>query len=105
MRAYICGGWHITHLTDRVVEIRKESAIYRQLTGRDGFVRVRVEPGMSRASLLDKATTMAIRNDEMITTLAAQRIFPKYLTRYTVQQHNLANVFGIRGEESKEYRA
>jgi hypothetical protein len=104
MRAYFGGGWYVSHLTDRVVEIRKESAIYRQLTGRDGFVRVRAEPGMSRADLIDTAIALAVTNDEMITTLAAKRIFPKHLTRYRLQQHKLAHVFGVKDEEKREYR-
>lgn len=105
MRAYIGAGWYVAHKTDRVLELHKDSAIYRQLTGRDGVVRVRVEPGMSQAELFDAAEKMAIKNDEMITTLAAKRIFPKHLRRFTLQRHNLARVFGVRDEETKEYRA
>ena len=53
VRVNVGAGWHIHHLTDRVVELRKEDAVYRRFTNRDGYVRVRIEPQMTRQQALD----------------------------------------------------
>jgi hypothetical protein len=75
MRQTIGNGWAIHHLTDRVVELRKDSADYRRLTGRDGFVIVRGEPGMPRAVLIDHAVKQANDlDDELARRIAAEQI-------------------------------
>jgi hypothetical protein len=75
LRQTIGNGWTLTHLTDRTVELRKESADYRRLTGADGFVLVRGEPGIPRHILIDQATEKACALDlELARRIAAELI-------------------------------
>ncbi len=76
MRAAIGGGWRITHLADRSVELVKDDYSYRRFTGADGFVRVRAEPGMDRAAVVQKAIAMAQRTDADLALRVAKRLAP-----------------------------
>lgn len=76
MRQTIGNGWHITHLTDRTVQLEKESADYRRLTGRDGFVFVRGEPGIPRSILIDHATEQAVALDAELARRIAAGLLP-----------------------------
>lgn len=97
MRVSLAAGWRITHLTDRCLELTKDDYAYRRLTGgRDGFVRVRAEPGMDRAAMFAKAEQMARANDEALTFRVANDLIPRdsALRRYRRQQRQLATAFG-----------
>jgi hypothetical protein len=76
MKAYVGGGWAITHLTDRVVELRKSDWAYRRMTDRDGIVRVRAEPGMDRQQMIQKAIETAHANDAEIALRVAKQLAP-----------------------------
>ena len=105
MSVYLGGGWRLVHLTDRVLELRKECPIYRRMLGRDGYVRLRAEPGMDRNGLIDKAVEMAKRNDEDLSQRVARQLMPSKasVARYQIRQQQLTHTFGISGEQ-KEYR-
>jgi len=98
MRTHLGAGWYIAHLSDRVIELRKEDATYRRFTGRDGFVRFRGEPGMDRQALIAGAVHMAQRNDADLAERVAKRLMPRHVTRFRAQQQQLARIFGT-GEE------
>lgn len=93
MRVHLGAGWNLHHLTDRVIELRKEDAVYRRMLGRDGYVRVRAEPGMDRNGLISKAVEVAKRNDERLGEILAQQIVPRRAS-YQVEQRRLAPAFG-----------
>ncbi|MGE3798728.1 MAG: hypothetical protein AB7G88_12920, partial [Thermomicrobiales bacterium] len=76
MRVNIGANWMIRHLTDRVVELVKEDVAYRRLTGRDGFVRIRVEPQESRSQALDRAVALAEQNDARMGLMLGKRMLP-----------------------------
>jgi hypothetical protein len=90
----IGNGWWLFHVTDRSVELRKQDATYRRLTGRDGYVRVRSEPGMDRQLLIDKAVQMAKESDAKIAELVAADLMPRNVGHYQIRQRELATVFG-----------
>lgn len=96
MRANIGGGWRVVHLSDRCVELRKDDHAYRRLTGRDGFVRVRSEPGMDRAQMIAKAVQMAKQTDETLSFRIANDLIPRgrALAEYRAKQRALAHKFG-----------
>ncbi len=100
MRTLIGAGWAIHHLTDRTVELRKESADYRRLTGADGFVLVRGEPGMPRHALIDHATEKALALDDELARRIAEEAVPAAgaLHQYGQQLRRLAPAFST-GEE------
>lgn len=77
MRAYVGAGWTIHHLTDRVVELRKDDPVYRRFTGRDGFVRVRIDLEMTRAQALEKAIEFAQKNDELLALRVSKQLIPR----------------------------
>jgi hypothetical protein len=87
-------GWQLVHLTDRSIELRKDDATYRQIIGRDGYVRVRGEPGLDRQSLIDRAVAMAHRNDELLAERVAKQLVPRRLGGYQMQQRRMATAFG-----------
>lgn len=95
MSAYVGGGWRIHHLTDRVVELRKDDYGYRRFTGRDGFVLMRGEPGMSRAEIVAKAVVMAQRNDEALALRIGKRLAPSLqsLADYTGKSVRVTQAF------------
>ena len=76
MPTYVAAGWTIHHLSDRVIELRKDSYEYRRLTGRDGFVRVRAEPGMKRTDMVERAIKQAIACDTELAFRIANDIIP-----------------------------
>lgn len=94
-KPYVGAGWYIWHLTDRNVALRKESHIYRAFTGKDGFVNLAVEPGMSRAEALEEATKLAIRNDEDIAFRLARQLIPRAsaLQTYEMKAHRISKPF------------
>lgn len=98
MKAMLGAGWYLTHVTDRVVELRKDDATYRRLLGRDGYVRLRAEPGMDRKALIEKAVQMAKRNDEALSQRVATQLMPRRMGAWRQRQQQLASVFGT-GEE------
>lgn len=106
MRVYVAPGWRITHLTDRVVILRKDDHAYRQWTGQDGFVVQRIDPDMTRDEAISKAVQMAERNDAELGLKIAARLMPSQvaLGRLRRRQRQLAHVFGIAGEEEHERR-
>lgn len=99
MSVHLGAGWRLVHLTDRVIELRKDDAAYRRLVGRDGYVRVRAEPGMDRNALIDNAVALAQQNDATLAEKLATQMMPRHVTRYRQQQRQLAVVFGVPGEE------
>lgn len=84
-------GWRVVHLTDRSIKLKKEDYAYRKVTGRDGYVLIRSEPGMDRQVLLDKALGVAIKNDELLAERIAEDLVPKRLAGYQMKQRVLAN--------------
>jgi len=100
MKAHVGGAWHIRHLTDRVVELVKDDLAYRRLTGRDGFVRVRAEPGMDRQQMLDKAIRIATENDVAISFRVAHDLIPsaRATRTYREQVKKLAPTFATPEE-------
>lgn len=102
MRVRVAPGWDITHLTDRVVELRKDDYAYRRFTGRDGFVLVRVEPGMTRDEAIGKAVKIAERNDADLGLRVAKGLMPSAvsLARYRNRQRQLVRAFGTPEDEA-----
>lgn len=103
----IGAGWTIHHLTDRVVELRKDSYEYRRFTGRDGFVVARAEPGMDRQHVVARAIKAAKMSDEALALRIAERMVPsmKALADYTGKRVRLeqsvatkedVNVIGVK---------
>lgn len=83
-------GWRVVHLTDRSIELRKNDYAYRRVTGRDGYVRMRAEPGMDRAGLLDEAFNLALKNDELLAERLAKDLVPRRVGGYQMQQRRFA---------------
>lgn len=107
MTAEVGAGWTIHHLTDRVVELRKDDPVYRRFTGRDGYVRTRAEPGMDRHMMVERAIKTAQRTDAELGRRVAKQLMPSVdaLTRFRVKQRRMAWAFGVKGaEEQKVYR-
>lgn len=87
-------GWRLHHLTDRSIELRKDDYAYRRYLGRDGFVRVRAEPGMDRNGLIDKAMRAAMRDDADLADRMAREIVPRRIGGYQMRQREFATAFG-----------
>ena len=89
------GGWDIIHVTDRVIELRKDTPAYRRFTNRPGYVRMRAEPGMDRLALVDKAMKMAQANDAKLAELVAKQFVPDLhrLARYQHKQVQMQKVY------------
>ena len=100
MRAYIGDGWYVYHVTDRVIEFRKDSYEYRRFTGRDGIVRVRAEPGLDRAKMVERAIVLAKQSDAELSHRVLSALIPTdaNLRRYRERSRQLAGVFGTREE-------
>ena len=88
-------GWELVHLTDRVIELRKDTPAYRRVTDRPGFVMVRGEPGIDRNVLIEKALKFARINDEKIAGLIARQFAPDLYTlaKYERKQVRLRPAF------------
>jgi hypothetical protein len=76
MKAAVGGGWVITHLTDRVVILRKDDVAYRRLTGDDGIVVCRSQPGMDRQEMISQAVKQARKSDAELANKAASDVLP-----------------------------
>jgi hypothetical protein len=100
MRQYIGDGWYIEHLTERTLDLKKESYEYRRFTGRDGTVRIRAEPGMDRAKIIERAIIMAKRSDAELAQRVLERMVPSdhNLRRFREQSRLMARAFGTREE-------
>jgi hypothetical protein len=96
MRVAVGAGWNIVHLTDRCVELRKDDYAYRRLLGRDGFVRVRAEPGMSRDELITTAIKHALATDAELVQRVSADVFPtaRGVAEYRRKQRGLSQRFG-----------
>jgi hypothetical protein len=94
MGVHLGGGWHLVHLTDRSIELRKDDVMYRRIVQRDGYVRLRAEPGMDRNGLINTAVELAKRNDERLAEMVAKQIVPRRLGGYQMRQGRLAPAFG-----------
>ncbi len=94
-REYVGAGWYVWHQTDRNIELRKEDAIYRKITGKDGYVKMGGDPGMSREEIKQRAILRAQQNDEKLAMLVAQDIIPKasQLQTYEMKAHKLNKVY------------
>lgn len=100
MRVSVGGGWQIKHLTDRVVELVKDDYAYRAQTGRDGYVRVRIEPQETRQHALDRAVRMAQENDAKLALQIAKgmRFDKAELAAYSGKQLRMVPAFGTPEE-------
>ena len=97
MRAYVGGGWHISHLSDRCVHLTKDDQTYRRLTGADGFVRCRAEPGMDRALMIQKALDEARKSDNELSLKVAADVLP-HTREYRETLRKLAPAFATPEE-------
>lgn len=95
MRPYVGAGWHIHHLTDRVIELRKDDPVYRRFTGYDGYVRTRIEPEMTRAQAIEQALSFAQKNDELLALRVSKQLLPSKheLAKYTGKQVRMECAF------------
>jgi hypothetical protein len=91
----IGGNWRVHHLTDRVVELRNPDYLYHRFTGRPGFVRVRVDPTMSREQAVTLAIDLAQQNDAALALRASKALVPEAhaLAAYTGQQVRMKRAF------------
>lgn len=96
----IGNGWTVWHETERTLELRKDSADYRRLTGRDGFVLVRGEPGMPKHLLYQQATEKAIELDAELAKRIALELLPtpQALNTYAIKAKQYVPVMNT-GEE------
>mgnify|MGYP003421030628 CR=1 FL=1 len=102
MTVVLGAGWELTHATDRVLELRKPCPVYRRLTGRDGYVRLRAAPGMDRQQLIHQAMETAKHNDARMGDIVAKQLLPSTMQRHRLQQRQLASAFAIGGEEPEQ---
>jgi hypothetical protein len=96
------GGWQLIHLTDRVIELRKDCPIYRRFVGRDGYVKMRGEPGLDRYWLLNRAVDKAKACDAELSQRVAKQLMPSKVEKYRIEQRKLATAFGVPGQEPEE---
>jgi hypothetical protein len=88
-------GWDLVHVTDRVVELRKDTPAYRRATNRPGYVRVRGEPGMDRKALIERAVELAQENDAKLAGMIARQYAPDLwkLAKFQRKQVVMRRVF------------
>jgi len=100
--AQIGNGWTVWHETERTLELRKESHEYRRLTGRDGFVLVRGEPGIPKHILYERAMKDAERVDAQLAERIAREEFPtaKALSAYAIDVKQYVPVMSTGEEEA-----
>ena len=89
---HLGGGWKLWHLTDRSIELRKDDATYRKVLGRDGYVRLRAEPGMDRRALIEKAKERAQADDARLAEIVAKQLTPLHLFGFRMRQRTMANL-------------
>jgi hypothetical protein len=75
-RVNLGAGWVLKHITDRTVYLVKEDVVYRSLTGRDGYVLVRGEPGATREQMLEHAQREAEETDAKLGLMLGERLLP-----------------------------
>ncbi len=81
-------------MTDRCIELRKDDATYRSKFGRDGYVRVRGEPGIDRAALIDRARTEAQESDAALAEQIGKQIVLRNVPGFQARQRAMAWAFG-----------
>ncbi len=94
MSVSLGAGWRLVHLTDRCIDLRKEDAAYRSEFGHDGYVRVRGEPGMDRAALIELARTKAQESDAALAERIGQQIVLRNVPGFQARQRAMAWTFG-----------
>jgi hypothetical protein len=92
MRTVLGAGWYLYHLTDRSIELRKDDWAYRKLVGRDGYVRIRAEPGMDRNDLINKAVEMAKRNDAAVAKTLGTQVILRNVRGHQARQRLMATL-------------
>ena len=103
MRQYVGAGWYVWHRTERTIELRKTDPVYWRLTGADGFVRHRIEPGLvDTDALIDGAIKKAIELDEQVSYRVAEQLIPKAsaVQAYRMRAHRYRKAFGTPEDES-----
>lgn len=88
---HLGAGWKLAHLTDRSILLTKDDVGYRRVVGRDGYVLLRLEPGMNRADAIDRAVDLARKNDAALAEIVAKQIVPKNVGPYQRRQRRFAN--------------
>jgi hypothetical protein len=103
MRPSLGAGWTIKHLSDRVVELEKDTWAYVKVTGRPGYVRARGEPGMDRQALCQVALETAHRTDEELAKRVAKQLLPsaRALAKYKQEQATYEPIFGTPEEPER----
>jgi hypothetical protein len=98
----IGNGWTIYHETDRTLELRKDSHDYRRLTGRDGFVLVRGEPGIPKHILFEQASEKARELDNEVARRILLELMPtrNSLGTYAGEMKQYVPVMNTGEEES-----
>lgn len=101
----IGAGWFITNITDQVVHLHKDDPTYRAFCeGRDGYVRVKVDPETGRAYALERAIQLAAVNDDLLGKRVAAALMPKELERQRAEKHGADRlVIQPRGREAMTY--
>jgi hypothetical protein len=103
VRPSLGAGWEIVHLSDRVIELRKDDWAYRRITGAPGYVRARGEPGMDRQTLCQVALETAQRNDEELAKRVAKQLMPSAasLAKYKREQAKYEPTFATPEEPER----
>ena len=88
-------GWDIVHLTDRSIELRKDTPAYRKIIDRPGYVLMRGDPTMERQELIDKAFRVAEQNDAKLADIFAKQMMPDLhrVARFQGKQVQLRRAF------------
>lgn len=73
---YLGAGWELKHVTARTAYLVKEDYLYREITGRDGYILARIEPGGSREQLLNDAMAIAEENDARLGLMLGEKLLP-----------------------------
>lgn len=76
MKAYFGAGWWIRHYTERELILIKEDYLYRKMTGQDGYVKVAIQPGLSRDELFKEAERKCLENDMKVMQFVARDVLP-----------------------------
>ncbi len=76
VRQEVGNGWCVHHLTERVVKLVKDDYAYRRITGSNGYVIVRGEPGLSREHLVMRAVELAKQNDNELVNRVGKQLIP-----------------------------
>lgn len=91
-RAYFGAGWWIVHETDRELVLKKEDYLYRKMTGEDGFIKIAVQPGLSKDELYKQAERRVFDNENGMAELIAKDVLPNF-TRYKLKAMPLNRAF------------